>query len=36
MPYSPSTPRSERRTDTGWKPKTRYGGPGKPTGKKRN
>ncbi|MGB7547788.1 MAG: hypothetical protein WBM14_08560, partial [Terracidiphilus sp.] len=24
------SPRGERKTDTGWKPKTRYGGSGKP------
>jgi 23S rRNA pseudouridine2605 synthase len=35
-PFSPSTPRSERKTDTGWKPKTRYGGSGKPAGSVRS
>jgi hypothetical protein len=29
-PYSSSTPRPERQAGAGWKPKTRYGGAGKP------
>jgi 23S rRNA pseudouridine2605 synthase len=29
-PYSNSIPRAERNAGTGWKPKTRYGGSGKP------
>jgi 23S rRNA pseudouridine2605 synthase len=29
-PYSNSAPRAERHGSTGWKPKTRYGGSGKP------
>ncbi len=29
-PYSNSAPRAERKTGPGWKPKTRYGGSGKP------